>query len=217
MNQQELDYNIDLSMVIPWQKDAALKIKALLDKKNEWYRGNHTEFWSNWERNVFNLKTANDFGLNVWSIILNLPLYTDDNASPTSYPAFGFAQFGMNFGHGNFATDSSAFKRLSIEQRRLLLLLRWRNITSNGTMADINQVLYDLLDKKVYCLDGLDMTITYIFTEPLPPIMMTLFRQYDILPRPAGVLAEFLVKPRDSFGFAEYGLNYDQPYSQFGS
>lgn len=217
MSIQEFDFSLDIMKVVPWQYDSAPNLISLLDKKSEWYKTNHQEFWENWERDIFNLRTANDFGLNVWSIILNLPLYTNNNSSPPNYPAFGFAQFGMNFGHGNFATDSDIFKNLTLEQRRLLLMLRYRSLISDGSLYDINETLYALFDGKVYCLDGLDMTITYIFTEPQPEIMMTLFKQYDILPRPSGVLAEFLVKPRDAFGFAEYSLNFDQPKSQFGS
>lgn len=217
MNIQEFDFSLDIMKVVPWQYDSALNLISLLDKKSEWYKTNHQEFWENWERDVFNLKTANDFGLNVWSIILNLPLYTNDNPSPANYPAFGFGSAGKNFGHGNFATDADIFKNLTIEQRRLLLMLRYLSLISDGSMYDINETLYVLFDGKVYCLDGLDMTITYIFTEPQPEIMMTLFKQYDILPRPSGVLAEFLVKPREAFGFANYGLNFDQPKSQFGS
>ncbi len=39
-------------------------------------------------------------------------------------------------------------------------------------MACINQALYDVFGTTVYCLDGEDMSITYIFTEPQPEIMM---------------------------------------------
>lgn len=217
MKIQQFDFSMDVMKVVPWQYDRAPNLIATLKKKAEWYTRNHQQFWEDWERDVFNLYTANDFGLNVWSIILNLPLYTDDSSSPPDYPAFGFAAFGMNFNHGNFATDPDAFKKLTTEQKRLLLLLRWANITSDGTMYDINESLFRLFNGKVYCLDGLDMTITYIFTEPQPELMMTLYQQYDILPRPSTVLAEFLVQPREAFGFANYSLNFDQPKSQFGS
>lgn len=214
---QTFDFSLDLLKVVPWQYDQAPNLITLLNKKSEWYKTNHQEFWESWERDVFNLYTANDFGLNVWSIILDLPLYTNDDASPTDYPAFGFNDFGLNFDNGNFATSSDVFKNLTIEQKRTLLLLRWRNITSDGTMSEINRALYDIFGGTVYCLDGQDMTITYIFTERPADIMLTLFQQYDILPRPSAVLAEVLVQPRQAFGFANYGLNFDQPNSQFGS
>lgn len=218
-NIQTFDNSIDLMKVVPWQYDQAPNLISLLTKKQEWYKENYSDFWDDWEKNVFNLDTANDFGLNVWSIILDLPLYTRDDSRPLDHPAFGFSKFGVNFDQPNsqFAIGSNAFKNLTLEQRRQLLKLRWYNITSDGTMACINQALYNVFGTKVYCLDGEDMTITYIFTEPQPEIMMNLFGQFDILPRPSGVLAEILVKPRDAFGFADYSLNFDQPNSQFGS
>lgn len=218
-NIQTFDNNLNIMKVVPWQYDQAPNLIGLLKRKAEWYKENYSEFWDSWERDVFNLSTANDFGLNVWSIILDLPLYTRDDARPLDHPAFGFSPFGVNFDQANsqFAISSNAFKNLSIEQRRQLLQLRWYNITSDGSMACINQALYNIFGSTVYCLDGGDMTITYIFTQPLPEIMMSLFKQYDILPRPSGVLAEILVQPRKAFGFAPYGLNFDQPNSQFGS
>ena len=218
-NIQTFDNSIDVLKVIPWEYDQAPNLVGLLTKKQEWYKENYSDFWDDWEKNVFNLDTANDFGLNVWSIILDLPLYTRDDSRPVDHPAFGFSQFGIGFDQTNsqFAISSNAFKNLTLDQRRQLLKLRWYNITSDGSMSAINQALYNVFGTSVYCLDGEDMTIIYIFTVPQPQIMMNLFGQLDILPRPSGVLAEILVKPNDSFGFAPYGLNFDQPYSQFGS
>lgn len=216
-NVQQFDFSMDVLKVIPWYYDSAPNLRMLLDKKQEWYNENHTKFWTDWERDVFNLRTANDFGLNVWSIILNLPLYVRADASPTDFPAFGFAAFGMNFFNGHFAIDPDAASTLTQEQRRTLLLLRLRCLFSDGTMDSINDILYDVFGGTVYALDGLDMTITYVFAEKLPDIMMELFKTYDILPRPSAVKAILLVKPRDAFGFAPYGLNFDQPNSQFGS
>lgn len=217
MNIQQFDFSIDLLKVIPWQYDGAPNLRGLLDKKQEWYNKNHAQFWIDWERDVFNLRTANDFGLNVWSIILNLPLYTNEAESPANYKAFGFAKFGYNFDNSNFATSGDILNKLTIEQKRQLLLLRWWSLVSDGSMYMINQAIHDVFGKDVYCLNGHDMTITYVFQSKLPDTMMTLIKTQDILPRPAGVNAKILIKPRDAFGFANYGINFDQPHSQFGS
>lgn len=216
MNIQQFDFSIDLLKVIPWYYDSAPNLHALLEKKQKWYDKNHTQFWSDWENNIFNLRKANDFGLNVWSIILNLPLYTNDNESRVDFPAFGFKPKGMNFFNGHFATSGNIVQKLSMEEKRQLLLLRLWSLFSDGTMYMINQAINDVFGSNMYALDGQDMTITYIVQQPLSPSMMYLIRNSDILPRPSAVKAKILVKPRDSFGFAPYGLNFDQPYSQFG-
>lgn len=213
---QRFNFDVDLLKVVPWQKDQAPNLISLLNKKSDWYLQNHTEFWSNWERDIFNLYTANDFGLNVWSIILNLPLYTDPNESPPDYPAFGFAGFGLPFDQGNFATSGSLANKLTTEQRRTLLLLRWVNITTDGTVAHINENLSRIFLGGAYCLDGLDMTMTYIFASNPSDIMMDLMRTYDLLPRPAGVKISVIIQPRAAFGFAPFGVAFDQEFSQFG-
>lgn len=217
MNIQPFDFSIDLLKVVKWEYDQSPNLRNLLNLKQEWYTKSHELFWDNWERDVFNLFTANDFGLNVWAIILNLPLYTESSSSPKDYPAFGFADFGLNFNRSNFATDTDSVNRLSVEQKRQLLRMRWWQITSDASMPGINHALYDVFGRDVYALDGHDMTITIVYQVVLPNIMMRLLQDFDLIPRPSSVKFNHLVKPRDSFGFAEYSLNFDQPNSQFGS
>jgi len=217
MNIQQFDFSMDILKVVKWEYDSAPNLKNILALKQNWYSNNHERFWADWERNVFNLFTANDFGLNIWAIILDLPLYTESLASPDNYPAFGFGGFGLNFGRSNFATDTDTVNRLSIEQKRQLLRMRWWQITSDGSMPSINHALHDVFGKDVYALDGHDMTITIVYQVILPDVMMRLLQDFDLIPRPSGVKFTHLVKPRDAFGFAEYSLNFDQPNSQFGS
>jgi hypothetical protein len=217
MKIQQFDFSLDLMKVVKWEYDQAPNLINILNLKQEWYSANHEQFWVAWERDVFNLLTANDFGLNVWSIILELPLYSVSGASPTDYPAFGFADFGLNFGNSNFATDADTVNRLSVEQKRDLLRMRWWQITSDGSMPSINHALNDVFGADVYALDGQDMNITVVYQKVLPNLMMNLLIEFDLIPRPSGVLINHLVKPRDAFGFANYGLNFDQTNSQFGN
>ncbi|EKY3117283.1 DUF2612 domain-containing protein [Cronobacter turicensis] len=217
MNIQKFDFSIDLMKVVKWEYDQAPNLKSIITAKQKWYTDNHSQFWVDWERDVFNLLTANDFGLNVWAIILNLPLYTESLASPSSYPAFGFSDFGLNFDRSNFAIDADTVNRLTTEQKRQLLRMRWWQITSSGSMPSINHALYDVFGRDVYALDGHDMTITIVYQTILPNLMMNLIQEFDLIPRPSGVKFRHLVKPREAFGFADYNTNFDQPSSQFGS
>ncbi|MBQ0205424.1 DUF2612 domain-containing protein [Citrobacter portucalensis] len=217
MNIQRFDFSLDLMKVLKWEYDQAPNLSTLFNLKQKWYDDNHQAFWTSWEKDVFNLFTAKDFGLNVWAIILNLPLYTESKASPKNYPAFGFADFGLNFGRSNFAVDVDSVNKLTVEQKRQLLRMRWWQITSDGSMPSINHALYDVFGKDVYALDGQDMTITVVYQIILPDIMMRLLQDFDLIPRSSGVKFNHLVKPRDAFGFADYNLNFDQTNSQFGS
>lgn len=213
---QKFNFDMDLLRVIPWGKDNAPNLTALLGHKAEWYKKHHSEFWTQWERDVFNLGTANDFGLNVWAIILDLPIYTNPEESPPTFPAFGFADFGLPFDQGYFATSGNLANALTLEQRRMLLLLRWMCLVSDGTMHSINRDLLRVFKGTAYCLDGLDMSLSYIFTQNPSSLMISLMKTYDLLPRPAGVKAHILIKPRDAFGFDPYGVAFDQEFSQFG-
>lgn len=216
MRIQPFDFTIDVLKVIPWMSDQSPNLRQILEKYQLWYNRQHTEFWQNWEKDVFNLNTANDFGLNVWSIILNLPLYIPVKASPKDYPAFGFAPFGKNFDNGNFATETDYVAGLTTEQKRQLLKLRMWQITSSGSMPDINRAMADVFGPGfAYALDGLDMSITYVFTDYLPGTMLSIIQKFDILPRPSGVKARYLIAPRNAFGFDPYGENFDQIHSQF--
>lgn len=93
MNIQDFNYSVNLLQSIIWQYDKATNIIGLINGKNNWYNVNQTQFWTNWYTDVFNLQTANLFGLSVWSIILNLPLFLLGAPEPDDAPIFGFNSF----------------------------------------------------------------------------------------------------------------------------
>ncbi|NIT55538.1 MAG: DUF2612 domain-containing protein, partial [Aliifodinibius sp.] len=58
---------------------------------------------------VFNLDTANDFGLSVWSVILNTPLTVENNEPEPDNSNWGFGNNRKNFNNGNFTAFGSSF------------------------------------------------------------------------------------------------------------
>jgi len=211
MNIQEFDFSVDIRKVIPWQYDSAPALQSLLTSKEAWYEQNHAQFWRDFYTNIFDLRTANSFGLLIWSIILDLPLFNQGDISPDDYPSFGFADFGLNFDNGNFATDATTTSGITLEQKRQLLRLRYYQLTSDGTVLSINRALADVFGTgQAYVLDGLDMTMTYCFTVSLSGGFYTILRDFDILPRPAGVDINIVYADLLSFGFGDYYLPFDQ-------
>lgn len=185
---ESFDYSVNILRSLIWQYNDAPNITALLQSKQDFYTRAQTEFWNNWFRDVFNLDTANDFGLSVWSIILDTPLFGQTDDSPADYPAFGFAAFGLNFDNGNFATDPGAVNRISTEQRRLILKLKFRQITSDGSIPDMNRAIRDVFGQgRGHVLDNNDMSITYVFTPALSTTLREVIEQFNVLPRPSGV------------------------------
>lgn len=207
---QEFDFSVDLLQAILWQYNDAVRTEQIIRGEQAWYTENQTEFWENWVRDVFDLTTANDFGLAVWGRILAVPLVA---AAPASgdRPVFGFGVHNRNFNNGTLGRDISGVAALTTEQKRLVLMLRYARLTSRGTIPDINAILKRLFGAlgPAYVLDGLDMTITYVFGFVPPSQVIFVLESFDLLPRPAGVEAEILIQPAEVFGFAPYYLNFN--------
>jgi hypothetical protein len=161
------------------------------------------------------LRTANDFGLSVWAVILNIPLTITSGTVPSAN-LWGFGPFRKNFNRGNFAPSSSGI-RLTTEQRRLVLRLRYFQLVTRGAIPEINAFLKYVFASFgiVYALDGLNMSMDYVFTFQPPSQLRFVLETYDILPRPAGVGVSYTVLVRDTFGFGPYHQNFNR--GTFGS
>jgi hypothetical protein len=198
------DFSVNLLKCILWQYNEATTLQALLQSKQQWYNTNQENFWWNWYYNVFNLRTANDFGCNVWSIILDLPLFVSTPPTSLSAPIFGFdASFFKNFNRGNFGTSTGGTAGLSLQSKRYALQLRYFQLTTSGTVPEINRFMSYLFGQmgQVYLRDNHDMTQTYLFGFPIPAQLAFLFDNFDVLPRPAGVGSTYRSTSGIFFGF----------------
>lgn len=210
MKIQEFDYSVDLLQAIIWQYEEATALVSLIQSKQTWFNVNQTTFWDSWYTNVFNLMTANAFGLVVWSIILNLPLFLLVQPEDPAKPNWGFNAYDptfptlensyLNFENGNFSTRGSIIS-LSVEEQRFLLRLRYFQLITRCDVTDINVFLNMLCatsnigySGSIYIIDNLDMTIDYTFTATgFPVSLLSIIEQLDVLPRPAGVAISYTV------------------------
>lgn len=207
---QDFDFSIDIMKALLWQHDNAEGLKTLLEKKQQWYDVNQTEFWQDWFTNVFDLDTANGFGLAVWARILNVPLQVRVEAD-VARSAFGFGVHHKNFNNGSFARGQSGDIALSIEQQRLVLKLRYFQLISRGAVPEINEWLASLFADQgsVFVIDPNDMTfVTYFFRFQPDSDLQFILEKYDLLPRPAGVGVRYQVQVRPAFGFGANHLNF---------
>ena len=218
-NIQSFDYSVDILRSLLWQYNRAENLERLLTLKQQWYDRNHRDFWNNWFRDVFDLRTANDFGLTVWSNILDLPITVETTESPSTYYAFGFSDTVgaddspiSNFNNGNFATPADELEGLTTDQKRILLRLRAYNLFSDVTVPSINTALQDVFgdDNYVYVIDNNDMTITYVFSVIPDPKTLFLLENFDILPRPSTVSYDIRIVPQVTWGFDEHRQNFDR-------
>lgn len=216
MQIEQFDYaeDMDIAPAVLWQYENAPNLMKLIQNKQTWLDINHSAFWINFQNNIFDLTTdtPNIFGLSVWSIILNLPLFVAINPDDNTKPIWGFNAFDPTFpdllntyknfgdtiilnpGSGNFSTQGSYFT-LTVFEQQFLLRLRYFQLSNLGDIIDINQFLnYLCTDNKIqysgtiYVIDNLDMTISYVFTgNNFPPDLLSVINDLDLLPRPAGV------------------------------
>lgn len=209
MNIQTFDFSVDLLKVILWHYNDAEKLQSLLQQKQDWYTTNQTEFWQNWYKDVFDLRTANDFGLSVWAIILEVPLIAQISPSDENQPAFGFEENYQNFENGNFVSKTTTTINLTTAQKRMILQLRYFQLVSNGTVPEINQFLKTLFGD-AYVLDTYDMNYAiYVFNTEVDSNIQFILENFDILPRPAAVGYRTRFARKDLFGFEEHYLNFE--------
>lgn len=190
---QQFDFHVDLMRAILWQYNSAARLQSLLGSKQAWYNQSHQAFWQDWFDNVFNLQTAEVFGLSVWAIILQLPIIVEDNPPPAYRPSWGFEDHHRNFDRGNFYSANGGAIVLTPENSRIALRLRYYQLTCRPTVPEINRILGDVFSEAgpIYVEDNLDMTITYkIGFVPNGPLF-NLIQSFDLFFRPSGVAATY--------------------------
>lgn len=214
----------DILSCLLWQHNNAKNLTALLTKKAAWYASNYQDFWKNWFNNVFNLFTCNDFGLTVWSIILDLPIQIAEGTDAVNKPLFGlvgssvqWAQgFGENFNNGNFSMRTG--DDLTPQEKRFLLLLQFFKLNSRAAIPAINaylsKIIYLLSDTGAFfAIDNFDMSMTYFFNFTPRVQLFNALLKYDVLPRPAAVSLQ-LKQPvtKAVFGFVPKGTQWSYNY-----
>lgn len=177
---------VDLNGVYLWQYEQAENVKKLIENKQKFLKENVEDFWDNWIKNVFNIDTADSFGLNIWGTILGVgrPSYVDNGQT-------------IDF------TDEQ-YRR--VLKGRILLML------SNGSVNSINAYLnYLFPDKPVFAVDYYDMSLNIVFYYTPDASEMAVIQMDGFLPRPAGVEVNYVIIPPDEvFGFDGQELaNFD--------
>lgn len=207
---QELSTAVDVLTALLWRHNNAENLTSLLTAKHAWYLENQSDFWENWYRDVFDIRTCNEFGCAVWAIILGVKL--NFLIAPSSGPkSWGFGTFNVNFGNGNFGLQQSSSVFLTLEQKRTILRLRYLTLTGRMTVPEINRTMAYVFrnDGPVYVLDGLDMTMVYVFKFAPTPLLRFILDNLDILPRPAAVKVSYIVSTRPVFGFGDFNKNFN--------
>lgn len=138
---------------------------------------------------VFNVETAQGFGLDIWGRIVDISREIFTN--PVTY------------------LDDTAF--------RALILLKALSNISYDSAPSINQLLQNWIggtDVRAYVTDLGGMAMTYVFEFALTPVQLEILQNSGIFLRGAGVLSNIVATAFPVFGFKEMGDAWAWPFNQ---
>ena len=206
---QQFNFDANVLQTLLWQYENAPNTKALIQAKQDLWDADFSDFWEHFLTDIFDIKTANTFGLSVWAIILGVPIVY--NFPGAGVEGWGFGQYRKNFTQGNFQGQTGVNYSLSEATARVVLQLRYYALIGTCTAPAINRMLADIFADygTCYVTDGLDMTHRYVFNFILPSDLEYAFNNFDVLPRPAGVNQSRVVIIEPPFGFNADAQNFN--------
>lgn len=154
-----------------------------------------TEAIDNFFDTVFDVETAQGFGLDILGRIVGIGRVLP--VSSVNY--LGFEEVG-NLNAGRFGTDPfyngqvlTSNYALSDTAFRFLILAKALANISNSSVASINKLLLLLFPNRGVCYvqDNENMTMTYKFNFSLSPVEQSIVVNSGVLPRPSGVAVNY--------------------------
>ena len=165
---------------------------------------------------VFNIDTAQGFGLDLWGEIIGVSRTLKVPAPIGEFLGFSEGAGYFPFGQRPFYVDASTQSfGLSDDAYRTLLLVKAAANISDSTAQSINALLQNLFAGRGVCYvsDLGAMQLRYTFSFPLLPYEKAILSQSGILPCPAGVMDYIFNPPTMPFGFSEAGAGV-YPFGQ---
>ena len=172
-------------------------ITGLLSAFNEWIRPDID--LDNFYNYVWNVQTAQGFGLDIWGRIVNVPRQITITPLPDY---FGFAEATP----GSFPFNQEPFYNgpvtgdvyeLSDDAYRVLIMTKALANISAFTAPSMNALLSYLFAGRGDChvTELGNMAIEYVFNFALEPWEASVIQQPSLMPRPAGVNITIVVNP----------------------
>lgn len=164
---------------------------------------------------VWNVETAQGFGLDIWGRIVNI-----SRRIKISYNCFGFIESGSDTKSFNTETGtqnggqfyrgvnlSSETMILDDESYRKLILTKALSNISIVNAPALNQILSNFFYGRGRCYvnDFGDMSMRYVFEFELSPVEISILLNSNCIVRPAGVLVYIFNCEIPAFGFNESG------------
>lgn len=171
---------------------------------------NNAKTIEDWFNVVYNLNTAEGFGLDIWGKILNQgrQFSYDDNGTTVN------VYLGGEQTVGGITYSADYMENM---YRTVLFLKALSNVT-NCSLASLNNLLQFYYKNRgvVYVMEYPPMEIKYIFEFYVSDLEKAIFIT-GIMPRPTGVGVSFeFIPDGDFFGFyVNVGAGEEQPFAPF--
>ena len=161
---------------------------------------------------VFDIETAQGWGLDNWGRILGVPR----GVQVATVDWFGYYGSGLQpWNQAPFFNTQQATNNypLTDEAYRKLLMYKAAANISSADAATINRLLKQIFpDTFDHIVDNGDMSIRAVFNDYLQPVEIGILNTYGALNKGAGVQWIYLsVNPDETFGFDDSGF---QPFDQ---
>ena len=151
-----------------------------------------TENFDNLFDFIWNVLTAQGYGLDVWGRIVGV---SRSLSFPGTVSYLGFEEAGgawTGFGQGILFSGGGTttnFQLSDSDFRRLILAKAAANVT-DGSIQSFNAILLSLFPLRGTCYisDPQNMTAVMTFQFPLNPIELAIVQQKGVLPYPSGVV-----------------------------
>lgn len=165
-------------------------LTALITNMAQYY--DPTEDFDNFLDNIWNVDSAQGYGLDVWGRIVGISRTLN---IPNSDVYFGFEEGGdpryQPFDSAPFFSGqptTSNFDLSDSAYRTLIFAKALTNIT-DGSIPAVNQMLLNLFPGRGNCYvrDNLDMTMTFVFEFALSAVELAIVQTSGALPKPVGV------------------------------
>lgn len=188
----------DVQKTVLSQYSCAPTLNALIEAWNQTL--DPTCLIETWFTNIWNLDTAQGYGLDVWGRIVGvervLTLSTDS--------FFGFAEpqdltlQPFNAAPWYSGTQTTSNYRLSDEAFRQLINAKALANITDGSITSLNAILMTLFAGQgdVWVADTGTMTLTYTFNFAPSAVQVSLIQSSGVLMRPAGVRVIYAIKPQ---------------------
>lgn len=171
---------------------------------------NNAQTIEDWFNVVYNINTAEGFGLDMWGKILNQgrQFSYDDNGTTVNI-----------YLGGEQTIDGITYDAEYMENMyRTVLFLRALSNVTNCTIASLNNLLQFYYKNRggVYVLEYNPMEIRYVFEFYVSKLEKAIFTT-DVMPKPTGVGVSFeFLTLGEYFGFfVNVGSGVSQPYAPF--